>query len=306
MISRHSYHGGVWVDLEQPGDEEMASVVKEFSIGKRIEQEIVSPNPVPLVAADDSAVLVILHFPTPGTEDGDTGNQEIDFIVGEHFIITVRYEVVAPLYHLQKLLAAQELVSGKDPISTDILLEVLFAHLYASVRDHTNHAAARLEHVEREMFNGHENSTVRSISNINREFLHMEAALANHEEPAERFLHVLTSRGFFGETFPERAERILAERNQVARLLKTHRAVAAEMRETNTAILGARQNEIMKTLTVITFGVLPLELVALVFGMHLQGTPFEQNPDSFWIILGIMFAIALTMLLVFAKKRWIF
>ncbi|MBU6388481.1 hypothetical protein KGQ72_01215 [Patescibacteria group bacterium] len=265
MIFRHEYRGGVWVDLEQPSEEEIRQVVDEFSISKLIEKEILSPTPTPLVAADAGVTLLILHFPSHGAEDGDTGNQEIDFIVGDRFILTVRYEIIAPLYHLKKLLETQQLIAGKgSAVTTDVLLEVLFAHLYTSVRDHTNHIANRLERVEQDMFDGQERKTVRAISNVNREFLHMEASLANQEEPLGRFLKTLTERGGFDDSFPERAERILAERTQLARLTTTHRAVAAELRETNTALLEARQNEIMKTLTVITF-VVEVSILLLAF-----------------------------------------
>lgn len=306
MISRHEYRGGVWVDIEQPTDEEIRQVSQEFSISERIEKEILSPTPTPLVAADGNVALLIAHFPSHGTENGDTSSQEIDFLVGDRFVVTVRYEVVAPLYHLKKLLEAQSLITGSDTISTEILLEVLFAHLYTSVRDHTNHIATRLERVEHDMFDYHERNTVRAISIVNREFLHMEATLANQEEPLDRFLKALVDRGSFSPAFVERATRILTERTQVARLIATHRAVATELRETNTALLEARQNEIMKTLTVITFSVLPLELLALIFGMHMRGAPLEQNPDAFWIIVTIMFGVVGVMTLFFAKKRWIF
>lgn len=306
MIFRHEYRGGVWVDLEQPTEEEKRRIAEEFSISERLEKEVLSPTPTAVVAADESATLLILHFPAHGAEDGDTTNQEIDFVVGDHFILTVRYEVVASLYHLQKLLEAQNLVVGHDSVSTDVLLEVLFAHLYTSVRDHSNHIASRLESVEQDMFAGRERTTVRAISNISREYLHIEAALANQEEPLARFLKALGERKSFGPSFTQRAERILAERTQVARLIVTHRAVATELRGTNAALLEARQNEIMKTLTVINFSVLPLELLALIFGMHALGTPLEQNPNAFWIIVAIMFGIVACMTLFFAKKRWIF
>lgn len=305
MISRHEYSGGVWVDLEQPSDEEIQRISEEFSISKHIEKEILSPTPVPLVAADTGATLLILHFPAHGAEDGDAGSQEIDFIVGDNFIVTVRYEVVAPLYHLKKLLEAQKLIITRDSITTDVLIEILFAHLYTSVRDHTNHIASRLENIERDMFDGRERTTVRSISNVNREFLHMEAAIANQEEPLNRCLKVLTERGSFGISFAGRAERILAQRTQVAHLIKTHRAVATELRETNSVLLETRQNEIVKTLTIITFIMLPLELVAIVFGMHAPGTPLEQNPNAFWIIMALMLVIIGVMTIFFAQKRWI-
>lgn len=296
----------MWVDIEQPTADEIRDVAHEFGISERIEAELLAATPIPIAAGEAGAALLILHFPAHGSDDGETFDQEIDFIVGKHFILTVRYEVVAPLHHLKKMLEAQSLVSGRMPFSTDVLLEILFAHLYASVRDHANHIAQRLTHVEHEMFSGNERHTVRVISSISREFLHVEAALANQEEPLERFLGTLSQHDLFGASFSERTARMLAERTQVLRLITTHRAVATELRETNTALLESRQNEIMKTLTIINVVVLPLELIAFIFGMHASGTPLLSHPDAFWIIMAIMLGSVLVTLLFFVRKRWIF
>lgn len=305
MIFRYEYPGGVWVDIEQPNPDEIRRVAREFSISERLETELLSPTPSPLVAGDEGAALLIMHFPAHETENSNTKGQEIDFVVGSHFIVTVRYEVIVPLHHLKKLLETQQIVSDHNGITTDVLLEILFAHLYTSVRDHTDHAADSMERIERDMFDGHERNTVRQISNVSREFLHLEAALANQEESLNRFLKALAERNFFGASFSERAGRIEAERTQVAHFIKTYRAIATEMRETNIALLEAHQNEIMKTLTIITVIILPLELIAVTFGIHAKGTPFEGNPDAFLIIMTIMFSIVILMVLFFAKKRWL-
>jgi Mg2+ and Co2+ transporter CorA len=263
-------------------------------------------TPTPLVASDAGVTFLVLHFPTHGAVDGEVRDQEIDFIVGDTFIVTVRYEVIAPLHRLRKLLEAEKLISSHDStMTTEVLLEILFAHLYTSVRDDINAIANRLAHIEQDMFNGLERTTVRAISNTSREFLHIEASLANQEGPLDRFLKALVKRGFFGASFVERAERTLAEHTQIARLVKTYRAVATELRETNAALLGARQNEIMKTLTVITFGVMPLELIALIFGMHAVGAPLSSNPNEFWIIVALMIGVGGVMMIFFARKRWL-
>lgn len=305
MIFRHEYRGGVWIDLEQPTVDEVHSIAQEFSISVRLERELLSPSPTPLVASERDMTLIVLHFPTHGAENGITENQELDFIVSAHFILTVRYEVVAPLHHLQKLLETQALVSNHTDITTDVLLEVLFAHLYTSVRDHTNHIVTRLARIEQDMFSGNERATILSILQVSREFLHMETAIVNQEEPLNRFFNTFTDRKSFGVSFHERAGRILAERTQIARLVETHRAVATELRETNIALLESRQNEIMKTLTVVTFIFLPLELITFIFGMHALGTPLEQNPNAFWIIMAAMFGILGGMMLFLTKKRWL-
>lgn len=305
MLFRHEHSGGVWIDLEQPSEEDVRRIAEEFPIGRRIEKEILSPNPSALTEADADTVLLILHFPTHGGEDGSAKNQEVDFIVGDDFIITVRYEVVAPIHHLKKLLEARELVSAQGALTTGILLELIFAHLYAAVRDHASHVASRLESIERDMFDGHERATVRAISSVNREFLHLDAALAGHEEPLGRFLSALSAREAFDQAFAERAARILAERARVARVAAAHRAVAAELRETNSVLLETRQNEIMKTLTIVNFVFLPLGLISWIFAMRTEGMPLIGSPNSFWIVLALMLAVALSLIGFFAKKRWL-
>ncbi len=305
MISRYAYHGRVWIDLERPTEEEVHRLAREFSIGERLEMELISPTPMPLVASDAGITFLVLHFPARGAGDGEVRDQEVDFIVGEKFIITVRYEVVAPLHHLRKVLETQQLLSPHDDMTTDVLLEILFAHLYTSIRDHSNTSANRLTHIEHDMFNDLERHTVQKISNAIREFLHIEASLANQEEPLSRFLKTLSTRELFGTSFAERADRILAERAQAARLVGTYRAVATELRETNASLLEARQNEIMKTLTLITVTMMPVELVTFVFSMHALGTPLAQEPNAFWIILAIMLGTGGLMLLFFARRRWL-
>lgn len=306
MIFRHEYRGGVWVDIERPSDNEIRQIAREFSIGERFERELFSSTPLPLVTGDETMALMVLHFPTTGSEEGETKSQEVDFVVGKHFIVTVRYEIVTPLHHLKKLLETQELVEGKAQITTDVLLEVLFAHLYTAMRDHTNIIAENLARVEKKMFSGKERMTVRAISNISRSFLHIESALANQEESIGHFLEILLQRNFFGPTFADRSGRILAETTHISRIVKTHRAAATELRETNIALLEARQNEIMKTLTTMTVIVLPLELIAFIFGMHLPGTPLYNDPNAFGLIMIYMLISVVITTLYFAWKRWIF
>lgn len=306
MIYRQEHHGGAWVDLENPTPEEIRSVVREFGVSERIEAELLSPTPSPLVAGDDSSMLLVLHFPTHDAQiDGETKSQELDFVVGKHFILTVRYEVIAPLHHLKRLLETEALMTGGAPITTDVLLEILFVHLYTAVRDHASRNAERLAAVERTMFSGQERQAVRAISEISRAFLHLDASLAAQQEPLSRFLTSLEARNFFGSAFAERMTRITAQRAQVSHLVHTHRAIAAELRETNNALLSAKQNEIIQILTVVSFIFLPLALIAKIFAMKVDSMPLIHDPNGFWIILSIMFVIAAGLTLFVARKRWL-
>jgi len=163
----------------------------------------------------------------------------------------------------------------------------------------------RLKNIERQMFTGEPRSTVRAISNINREFLHLEAALATQAEPLAQFLEELTKRNLFPATFQKRTKHLEAEHAQVSRMLNLMRAVATELRETNTDLLNTQQNEIMKVLTIMAFVTFPLSLISSIFGMNTHYLPIVGQPGDFWIILGLMVALASSFLIFFRMKHWL-
>ena len=305
MVFRHNRSGATWIDLEQPTPDELAAALREFNVGERIGAELAAPSPIPLSMAEDGAALLVMHFPTHDDED-TTREQEVDLVAGRDFLLSVRYEVIAPLHALHKSLEAHELLGLAPTIKADDLLELVVGKIFDAERDHAKHVAGRLTKVEHEMFSGRERETVRQISLIQREFLHLESAAADNEDPLAHFLDSLERRSFYGPSFAERRARVLAERDHVARLILTHRKIAGQLQETNVALLNAAQNQIMKTLTVITFIFLPLELIAGIFAMdETVDMPLIHAAHGFWIIIGIMVAIGTSFFIYFRAKRWL-
>jgi magnesium transporter len=71
------------------------------------------------------------------------------------------------------------------------------------------------------------------------------------------------------------------------------------------SVVANRTNEIMKVLTIFSATMLPLTLIAGVYGMN-----FEHMPELKWLhgypfALGIMLATAVLMLLFFVRMGWI-
>lgn len=304
MLFRFKERGIEWIDLENPTPDEIREAARELDIGGRIIEELISPTPFPRLLHDDAVVLLVLHFPTEGA-GVDPSLQEVDFVVGKDFVLTVRYEVVAPIHELRKLLETEQYTSLKNNYSAALVLELLFNHLFGSVRDFAAHSAKRLERIERELALGKDRATIYSIAEINRLFLHLESAIAGHETPLTFFLTELQGRSLFGATFAARANRILAERAQTIRLVETYRAIATEVRETNASLLNAKQNEIIKTLTMMIFVTAPLSLIGIIFAMETDYLPIVGLPGDFWIIIGSMVVLTLCFLAYFKVRRWL-
>ncbi|MBG9388740.1 magnesium transporter CorA family protein [Caenimonas aquaedulcis] len=69
--------------------------------------------------------------------------------------------------------------------------------------------------------------------------------------------------------------------------------------------LGHRTNEIMRVLTALTAVFLPLNFITGFFGMNFEYLPLIHSAEAMWIMLGVMAFVALVVLLVFWRKRYI-
>ncbi len=305
MITRHSYGDMTWVDLEAPGRDELKAIMDEFGVASEIEEEIVKPTPYPLFAAMTGYVYLILHFPTADLAGG-ARNQEVDFIVGRNFIITVRYELIGSIHHLHKAFEAEALLGGpRKTQEGPFVVERVMRRLYAAMREEMEGVAEKLDHIERDIFSGKERRTVRTISEVGRVLLRFDTSLVRHAEPLGLFLEALAAPALFGRTFAQTATRIETERAHAEALVASFRAVAKELRETNDSLLSTAQNQTMKNFTAITVIFLPLTVIVSLFGMHTAYEPIMGTPHDFWIVVGILAIVGSATAFVLKLQKWI-
>lgn len=69
--------------------------------------------------------------------------------------------------------------------------------------------------------------------------------------------------------------------------------------------LGHRTNEIMRVLTALTAVFLPLNLITGFFGMNFEFLPLIHSAQAMWVMLGVMATVAITVVLVFWRKRYL-
>ncbi|WP_295989096.1 magnesium transporter CorA family protein [uncultured Variovorax sp.] len=71
------------------------------------------------------------------------------------------------------------------------------------------------------------------------------------------------------------------------------------------SVQGHRANDIMRVLTVLTAVFLPLNLIAGIFGMNFEFIPLVHKADGFWIAMTSMLVIAVLLVVIFWRKRYL-
>lgn len=93
-------------------------------------------------------------------------------------------------------------------------------------------------------------------------------------------------------------------------VVETYRELCADLREYHYAQVGARTNEVMKVLTVISTIFIPLTFIAGVYGMNfdteLSGNmPELELPYAYPVTMGVMGLIGLLLMIWFWRKGWL-
>lgn len=303
MISTQELDGITWVDLESPSNEELEQVAAQYKLDPFVVTELQAPTLKPSVYKGTDYLYLILHFPVGKHSHIGGVAQEVDFILGENYLITVRYEVVDPVHKLRKMLETEAVVDAEPALKhTGELFYRLLMKLYGGVFHELEYQNDNLRTIEERMFAGKEKEMVREISKVSTVLRNFALTIETHEP-------VLKSLALHGGTlyknFDIYAEALVGEHMRTETLITSHLSLVSELRETNNSLLTTKQNEIMKVLTIMAFVTFPLSLVAGIFGMNTEHIPIIGHPYDFWIVVGIMFSMTVAFFVYFMTKRWL-
>ncbi len=304
MIKRRIYKQLVWVDIENPTSEEIKGIMEEFGLNLSVAQELLLPTIKPRVELYRDFIYLILHFPALKHAHSEDINQEIDFVIGKNFIITTRYDSIDPLNKFSKIFEVNSILD-KSNIGdhAGYIFYYMIKEMYQSLGNELDSIKDSLKDTENEIFNGKEREMVIALSKVSRDLLNFHHATNAHKQVLRSFESAAL--GFFGESFSFYVKDILNEYYKMDNFTESNIESLRELRGTNDSLLTTKQNEIMKTLTVMAFIILPLSLISSIYSMNTSFIPLTGMKNDFWIVMGLMVSVGIIIFMVFKWKKWL-
>ncbi|MDP4918072.1 MAG: magnesium transporter CorA family protein [Haliea sp.] len=127
-----------------------------------------------------------------------------------------------------------------------------------------------------------------------------------HQALAEHILHGGTAHLGAGKDSSYHVRRDLFDRCERLRTLcSMYYEICGDLVESHISISSHQLNQTMKVLTIITAIFVPLSFIAGLYGMNFQHMPELQFRYGYFVVLGLMALLAVGMLTLFRRVRWL-
>jgi len=293
-----------WIHLDAPTSDEANMLAERFGWHPLDIEDVLSKRQRPKIDEypEDGYLFGVLHFPVYDKAIQRLNAGELDFFLGSDYLVTLPAVELLPVTRLfRRCYEDQELrdrlfSKGSGRLFYEVL-DDLFDYCFPIL----DKIAHKLDSIEDAMFEERAEDVVRDISNVKQEIISYRkiikperSTLRVLERHVERFLHEELEEFF--DDIVDAAERIWDN-------LDNYKEVVEALEATNESVIAHRQNDVLRTLTVITVILLPLTLITGLFGMNVRFPGFETT-WAFWTIFAGMIVCLAGLLAFFRYKRW--
>lgn len=302
MIDRYKHGNITWLNVMSPSQDEIHEIFSECDISLVLATDLTSMTPRSEVLTDKKSVKVTLDFPVVRRTDV-TRAHEIKFVATKKHLVTVHFEEIEALHRFAKEFEVVTILKNKKTKATGAhLLVVLLNKLYQGLDVKLDYLESRMSDIEEGIFAEKEKEMVVEISELSRRIIDFRQVLSGHRTAITQLSAALTE--VFGNDFETQSTQLKAQYDHICTRVHSLSVTLNDLRETNNSLLTTKQNEIMKTFTILAFITFPLTLFTSTFGMNTIATPILGHPFDFWIIIIIMAIVSISFFAYFRYKKW--
>jgi len=291
-----------WIDFEQPNADDVLYVGKQFNLHPLVVEEFSTPTLRPKATEYETCLYLAIHIPLFDENSRNTYPGEMDIAITKGALITSHDKEI---FQLSEFFRELQVNSRKQMQymneSPGALLRYILEMLLESCFPKLDHISQRLDHIEKEIFAGHEKDMVFEISVVKRDILNFRRTM----KPQRSILESLAQKDFrFIE--PELKpyfQDLIGTNIRIWNSLESAKETIESLEATNNSLLSYKLDLTMKVLTIFSAILLPLTVYSNIMSMS-TNIPFHANGYAFWIHISIMFAIALFTVIIFRIRKW--
>ena len=243
-------------------------------------EDILSKRQRPKVDVHTDYIFTVLHFPWYDSAVQRLNAAELDIALGHDYLVTMPNVPLLPVDRLFNRCAEdeefrEELFSKGSGRLLYEVLDDLFDYCFPIL----DKIAHKLDKIEDDIHEVRSEDLVRDISNVKQEIISYRKII-KPQRPTLRLLERSVER-FLPENLELYFDDLVDASERIWDLLDNYKEVVEALEQTNETVIAHRHNDVLRVLTVFSVILLPLTLIASIFGMNVQFPGWETH-GAFW------------------------
>jgi magnesium transporter len=288
-----------WIDFDDPTEDESYILYSDFKFHPLIiEDTLESSNPKLDTLKD---YLYMVFHATDYIKQGELVSKEIDFFLGKNYVVTYHKKGFPVLERIAQRCHRDDRILSRG---ADFIFHTLVDNLVDEYNKTLRLVAEAIDRFEAEIFSGNpDRELLRSIFELKEDIAELKRTALAQRDIMWRF-----SRGEYKLVSPEAFiyfRDIYDHISHVNDKADHFRDLLSSVMDAYFSVSSDKTNQIMKTLTVFTAILLPLTVIASIYGMNFVNMPELQWDFGYYYALILMVVVVGITLLVFKIKGWL-
>jgi magnesium transporter len=291
-----------WINVDGVHDASIIETIgTHFGLHPLILEDILTTSQRPKMEdLGDMLYLVVRMLEYDGTK-GEVDTDQLSLIVGRNFVISFQEragDMFDPIRDRIRRNKGRIRKLGPDYLAYALLDAVVDQYFVVLEK-----LGERIETLEEELVDNPRKETMHELHGLKREMIYLRKSVwplrevvAGLERAESGLIHESTNI-FFRDVYDHTI--------QVIDNIETYRDMLSGMVETYLSSISNRMNEVMKVLTIISTIFIPLTFIVGVYGMNFKHMPELEWRWGYFLIWGIIIAVALAMAKFFRRKQWL-
>lgn len=280
--------------FENPDDEEKKKLTEKFKIDEHTLQSSLDPDELSRLEFESDHIALIAKKPKRYSSD-------------DNFLFKVTSYGLF-LFADKLIIVTDEplsFIDDKKFMKVGSLRELTIKILFQSVfhfNEHLKSISLISSDLENKLRESMENKYLLYMFSLSKSLVYYLNAISSNSILLQK-LTINETKMQLTEDEKEILEDLRIENSQCYRLAEIYSNILSGMMDARASIVSNNLNSLMKTLNIITIGIMVPTFVVSAFSMNVK-IPLEERPEAFWIIMGFAIISVLGFLAFWRLKKW--
>ena len=301
FVSWRQEPGGLlWVDIEGAATEaDRRLLLALLELPKAEVDDGLRDRHPPAFTGEGDFLFLLLKTLDSESHSLDFNTQQMAIFAGRQFIVTRHSRTSDYLASLWSKVAG----GGRRITSPYQVVALLARRMIRRYGRILLNLEERLDVIEDTLMQDLDEALMQELVGYNTALRKMHRILKYHVSVTQQLTRY-AQRVRLDEWFDE-YEDIASQAERFTSLAELYQNVINDLIEGYISLNAHHLNQVMRILTVVTVVFLPLSLLVGVYGMNFENMPELKSDYGYFILIGIMASIAVSLAYIFRRMRWL-